>query len=124
VLERGPARRVAIYINEDSRRRSAPLYQAVLQYLAHRGVTGAAASKAIAGFGWRRRLHTASIEVPAEHLPVRIEFVENPSKVDEVATARRAMSPALARLPSASSTRTRRLRAWRRSWKACWIGQS
>jgi uncharacterized protein len=84
MLGPGPAKKVTIYVNEDSRYHATPLFEAVLQYLLHKGVTGATASKAMAGFGSHHLLHTAAIEVLAEHLPVRIEFVESAAKTDEV----------------------------------------
>jgi PII-like signaling protein len=84
MLQPGPAKKVTVYVNEDSRHRTTPLYEAILTYLLHKGVTGATASKALAGFGAHQLLHTAKIELLAEHLPVRIEFVESAAKMDEV----------------------------------------
>jgi len=84
MLDSGPAKKVTIYVNEDSRSHSEPLYEAVLELLLHRGVHGATASKAMAGFGSHHRMHTGKIELLAEHLPVRIEFVESASKVNEI----------------------------------------
>jgi PII-like signaling protein len=50
----------------------------------HRGVAGATATRAYSGFGVQQTLHTPKIEVMAYHLPIRIEFVDTPEKVDEV----------------------------------------
>ena len=38
----------------------------------------------MAGFGAHHVMHTTKIEVLAEHLPMRIEFIESAGKVDEV----------------------------------------
>ena len=84
MLEPGPAKKVTVYVNEDSRHHASPLYEAVLTFLLHHGVTGATAAKAMAGFGSHHLMHTGKIELLAEHLPVRIEFVESRPKVDEV----------------------------------------
>lgn len=86
MLEPGPAKKVIVYVNEDahSRHRANPLYETVLTYLMKRGVAGATASKAMAGFGSHHVVHTGKIELLAEHLPVRIEFIESASKVEEV----------------------------------------
>ena len=84
MLSQGPAKKVTIYVNEDARYHGAALYEAVLEYLMHKGVAGATASRALAGYGAHRVLHTPRIELLAEHLPVRIEFVESPSKTDGV----------------------------------------
>jgi PII-like signaling protein len=59
-----------------------PLYQAILTYLMHKGVTGATASRALAGFGPHHVMHTTATEFLSEHLPVRIEFVDTEEKVD------------------------------------------
>ena len=55
-----------------------------MTFLMHKGVAGATATRAYSGFGEHHRLHTPKIEVLAEHLPIRIEFVEAAEKVEEV----------------------------------------
>jgi PII-like signaling protein len=87
MLAKGPAKKVTIYVNEDSRHHLGPLYEAILTFLMHKGISGATASKAMAGFGAHKVLHTPKIEVLAEHLPVRIEFVESPERVDDLLPA-------------------------------------
>ena len=84
MLTKGPAKRVTIFINEDARRHVTPLHDAIMTYLMQRGVAGATATRAYSGFGGHQTLHTPKIEVLAEHLPIRIEFVETAEKVDEV----------------------------------------
>jgi PII-like signaling protein len=84
MLNKGPAKKVTIYVNEDSRYHLQPLYEAILTYLMHKGVAGATVSRAIAGFGPHRVMHTTKIEVLTEHLPLRIEFIEAEEKVNEV----------------------------------------
>ena len=54
------------------------------EFLLHKGVSGATATRAMAGFGAHQVMHTPKIEVLAEHLPIRIEFIESPDKVDEL----------------------------------------
>src|SRR5574340_424430 len=87
MLAKGPARKVTIYLNEDTRHHAAPLYEAVLDLLRRKGVAGATVTRALAGFGPAHTLHTSKIELLAEHLPVRIEFVDTPAKVEEVLPA-------------------------------------
>jgi PII-like signaling protein len=84
MLTKGPARRVTIFINEDARHHATPLHDAVMTYLMHKGVAGATATRAYSGFGGNQTLHTPKIELLAEHLPLRIEFVETAEKVEEV----------------------------------------
>jgi len=84
MLTKGPAKKVTIFINEDSQHRMAALHDSIMTFLMHKGVSGATATRAYSGFGSHHLLHTPKIEVLAEHLPIRIEFVETPEKVDEV----------------------------------------
>jgi PII-like signaling protein len=84
MLSQGPAKRVTIYINEDAHYHRTPLHGALLEFLLNHGVAGATASRAMAGFGSHRVLHTTNVEALGEHLPVRIEFVESAAKLDEL----------------------------------------
>ena len=84
MLTRGPAKRVMIFLNEDTRHHMTPLHDAVMTFLMHKGVAGATATRGYSGFGAHQTLHTPKIEVLAEHLPIRIEFVETAEKVEEV----------------------------------------
>jgi PII-like signaling protein len=84
MLARGPAKKVTIYVNEDTQHHFETLYESILTFLMHKGVAGATAFRALAGFGSHRLLHTPKIEVLAQHLPVIVEFVESAEKVDEL----------------------------------------
>lgn len=84
MLQKGTAKKVTIFVNEDTQHHFGSLYESVLTFLLHRGVSGATATRAMAGFGAHHVMHTTKIEVLSEHLPVRIEFIESPEKVDEL----------------------------------------
>jgi len=84
MLSKGAAKKVTIYVNEDTQRHLSPLYESILSLLMHKGVAGATATRALAGFGGHGVLHTPKVEVLAEHLPIRIEFVETAEKVEEL----------------------------------------
>jgi PII-like signaling protein len=84
MLSKGPAKKVCIYVNEDTRHNFVPLYEAILSYLMHKGVAGATAYNAMAGFGAHQMMHTAQVELLSEHLPVRVEFMESAEKVEEI----------------------------------------
>jgi PII-like signaling protein len=84
MLAKGPAKKVTIYVNEDTRHHVGPLYEAILSFLLHKQIAGATATRALSGFGRQKVLHTTKIEVLSEHLPIRIEFVETAEKVDEI----------------------------------------
>jgi hypothetical protein len=84
MLTKGPAKKVTIFVNEDTQHHMTALHESIMTFLMHKGVSGATATRAHSGFGTHHLLHTPKIEVMAEHLPMRIEFIETPEKVDEV----------------------------------------
>jgi PII-like signaling protein len=84
MLAKGPAKKVTIYLNEETRHHLDSLHEAVMTFLLHKGVAGATATRGLAGFGGQRRMHTPKIEALAEHLPIVIEFVDSPVKVGEL----------------------------------------
>jgi uncharacterized protein len=84
MLRQGIAKKVTIYINEDTQHHLTPLYESLLSFLIHKDVAGATVTRALAGFGAHRVIHTPKIEVLAVHLPVRLEFIETAEKVDEL----------------------------------------
>jgi PII-like signaling protein len=84
MLKKGPAKKVTIFLNEDTQHHMTALHDSIMSFLMHKGVSGATATRAYSGFGSHQLLHTPKVEVLAQHLPIRIEFVETPEKVDEV----------------------------------------
>lgn len=84
MLSRGAAKKVTIFVNEDTRHHATSLHDALMTFLLHKGVAGATATRALSGFGSHQALHTPRIEALAEHLPIRIEFIESPEKVEEL----------------------------------------
>jgi PII-like signaling protein len=84
MLSKGAAKKVTIYVNEDTQEHFESLYERILMFLMHKGVSGATATRALSGFGAHRVLHTPKIEVLADHLPIRIEFIDTVEKVDEL----------------------------------------
>src|ERR1700687_3745230 len=84
MLTKGPAKKVTIFINEDTQLHMQALHDSIMTFLMHKGVSGATATRAFSGFGSHGMLHTPKVEVLAQHLPIRIEFVETPEKVEEV----------------------------------------
>ncbi len=84
MLQKGTAKKVTIFVNEDTQYHFGSLFDAILEFLLHKGVSGATATRAIAGFGAHQVMHTTKIEILSEHLPIRIEFIESAQKVDEI----------------------------------------
>jgi PII-like signaling protein len=84
MLSKGAAKKVTIYVNEDTQHHLQSLYESILTFLMHKGISGATATRALAGFGSHKVLHTPKVEVLAEHLPIRVEFIDSVEKVEEV----------------------------------------
>ena len=87
MLHKGMAKKVTIFVNEDTQHHFSSLCDSILTFLLHKGVAGATATRAMAGFGAHHVMHTTKIEVLTEHLPIRIEFIESAEKVDELMPA-------------------------------------
>jgi PII-like signaling protein len=84
MLTKGPAKKVTVFLNEDTQHHMTALHDSIMTFLMHKGVAGATATRAYAGFGSHQVLHTPDVEVLAQHLPIRIEFVDTKEKVDEI----------------------------------------
>ena len=80
----GNATRVTIYIGESDRWQRKPLYSAILELLRREGCAGATVTRAIAGFGAHSRIHSAAIVRLSEDLPLIIQWVDHPRRVDRV----------------------------------------
>jgi PII-like signaling protein len=84
MLKAGPAKKVSIYVGEDHQYHGHSVYAAILDFLFYHGISGASVVRGVAGFGADHHLHTTRIEVLTEDLPMKIEFIESPEKVEEV----------------------------------------
>src|SRR4051812_32585428 len=82
MLRPGPGKKVTVYVGENVHHHGAPLYLTVLNFLFAHGVSGATATKGVAGFGAHHQLHTARIVEIGENLPIKIEFVEGVDTVE------------------------------------------
>lgn len=84
MLSKGDAKKVVIYLNQDTRTRTEALWTAVLDFLRHKHVSGATLLRADAGFGGHGTVHDPRSEYTSDERPVRIEFVETAGKVEEL----------------------------------------
>lgn len=84
MLTTGKATKVTIYLSEGATHRGVPASSSILDFLFFQGVAGATMLKGIAGFGSDHHLHSASQVAIADHLPLKIEFIESPEKVNEL----------------------------------------
>ena len=84
MLERGPAKRLIITVNETARWQGRSLYNALLELFHHKGLAGATVSRGIAGFTGHGSIHTINIVDLASELPVRIEIVDSAEAIERV----------------------------------------
>ncbi len=82
--ELGKALKVSIYIADGETHHGVASASALLDFLFYRGVSGATVFKGVAGFGADHHLHTSSLVDVSDRLPIKIEFIETPAKVDEL----------------------------------------
>ncbi len=84
MLTTGKALKVSITVSEGSTYHGASAYASILDFLFYRGISGATVLKGVAGFGADHHLHSASSVEISDKLPIRIEFVENQEKINEI----------------------------------------
>jgi PII-like signaling protein len=63
------------------------LYAAIVQLCRDRGIAGATVTRAVEGYGGSGRLHTARLLELSENLPVRIDIVDMPERIDPLLAA-------------------------------------
>jgi PII-like signaling protein len=84
MLQHGPAKKVTIYVGEAARHKHEPVYIAVLNYLFYHDVAGATVTRGAAGFGADHHLQMARFVETSLNLPVKIEFVEERDKTEQI----------------------------------------
>ncbi len=83
MLNKGPGKKVIVWVNEETRYRHQALWLAVFEYLHHTRIAGASVMSTKLAFGDRKHVHHADA-VEAPEYSYRIEFVESAERVEEV----------------------------------------
>ena len=81
------ARLVTVYVNSTDQWHGRPLYSAVVGLCQEKGIAGATVSRCVEGYGAGHRLHTTRLLELSENLPVRIEVVDLPERVEPLLAA-------------------------------------
>jgi len=76
------AERIRIYIGEDDKHKGRPLADAIVVKARKLGLAGATVFRGLSGFGANSRIHTSKILRLSEDLPVVVEIVEHPERID------------------------------------------
>ncbi len=76
------AERIRIYIGEDDKHKSRPMADVIVEEARKLGLAGATVFRGLSGFGANSRIHTTKILRLSEDLPVVVEIVDHPDKVE------------------------------------------
>jgi PII-like signaling protein len=76
------AKLVTVYVNSSDQWHAEPLYVAIVEVCRKRGIAGVTVARAIEGYGSSGRLHTARLLELSENLPVRIEIIDLPDRIE------------------------------------------
>ncbi len=75
-------RLLRVFIGESDRWEGRPLYEAIVLEARKRGLAGATVTKGVMGFGAHSRIHTAKLLELSQDLPMVVEIVDAPDKID------------------------------------------
>ena len=73
---------IRIFIGEADKHAGRPLYEVIVEEARKRGMAGATVLKGVMGFGAASRIHTAKILRLSEDLPLVIEIVDRPDRIE------------------------------------------
>lgn len=71
-----------IFVGESDRFEGRPLYQAIVEEARGRGMAGATVLRGLMGFGATSRLHTVKVLRISEDLPMVVEIVDGPERIE------------------------------------------
>ncbi len=77
------AQLLRIFIGESDKVHGRPLYEAIVEDARRRGLAGATVLRGTLGFGANSRIHTAKVLRLSEDLPMVIEIVDTPEKIEQ-----------------------------------------
>ena len=71
-----------IFIGESDRYEGAPLFEAIVKEARRQNLGGATVFRGLMGYGAHSRVHTAKVLRLSEDLPIVIEIVDSPEKIE------------------------------------------
>jgi PII-like signaling protein len=81
------ARQVTIFVNSTDQWHGRALYSAIVQLCQEKGLAGASVTRCVEGYGAGHRLHTTRLLELSENLPVRIDVVDLPERIEPLLAA-------------------------------------
>ena len=83
-MEKGPAKRLVVYLSENQRWHHKPLWREVVDLCHRHGLAGTTASKGLVGFGQSGKMREDVSPDVIPDLPVTIEAIDEADKIDRV----------------------------------------
>ena len=80
----GEGKLLRIFIGESDTWHGRPLYEAIVHRVREAGLAGATVIRGLEGFGAHSRIHTSRILRLSEDLPLVIEIVDTPERINEI----------------------------------------
>ncbi len=85
------AKLVTIFVNSTDQWHGRALYTAIVQLCQQKGIAGASVTRCVEGYGAGHQLHTSRLLELSENLPVRIEIVDLPERIEPLLVALEGM---------------------------------
>ena len=82
-----------VFVGESDRFEGRPLYQAIVEQARSMGMAGATVLRGLMGFGATSRLHTVKVLRISEDLPMVVEIVDRPERIEAFLPELEAMVP-------------------------------
>jgi PII-like signaling protein len=76
------AKQVTIFVNSTDQWHARPLYTAIVQLCQQKGIAGATVTRCVEGYGAGHHLHTTRLLELSENLPVRIDIIDVPERIE------------------------------------------
>ena len=81
------AKQVTVFVNSNDQWHGRPLYSAIVGLCQERGIAGATVTRCAEGYGCGHQLHTSRLLELSENMPVRIDIVDLPERIDPLLAA-------------------------------------
>ena len=78
--------KLTVFVGDAERHAHHALYQEVLRILHREDIVGATVMRGVLSFGVKRSIHSIMNEIAMDNLPVIIEAIDEPTKIEHVAT--------------------------------------
>src|ERR687888_149502 len=85
------AKQVTIFVNSTDQWHGRPLYSAIVHVCQQQGMAGVTVQRCVERYGSHHQLHTTRLLELSENLPVRIEIVDIPQRIESLLAALEGM---------------------------------